>query len=467
MKKNFIFTILVSLILFPIIADAKVKIKDQEYDTLEEAISAHQEGDTLTLLDDLDLSDPSYGSYYNWFFKKGATLDLNGHSITTGVAGGDPNAVWLGDDITIRNGYFKTKTDANYTLFLGDLTTTYNITLEDITVETGINIFNTLNVTLKNVTATGKTYYAVWLDEHATVTIESGNYNNRLGKYVLGATTSKPEGDEPAFKSELTILGGTFKAEEDKLVLPPGEKGKYLPPIIKGGTYDFDVSKYTHEDYECKKSKDKYTVSLKTYDRGILVDNDNSEIKIAVDSDELSKVLLENLKQLSNIQIDKKDIDILLNIEDVTPTEEIENKIQNIKANIKVDNYFDITIDILDKSSNSIIGNLTELDSKLSFTIDIPEHFIQDDGISRTFYILREHEGEVEILESTLSEDKKKLSFETDRFSTYALAYVEKKEVEIDNPQTNDNLLSNIVKLEVLGVTALSCMIYIYRKRIS
>lgn len=439
MKKIFIF--LITIFMVPCLVSAKVKISNNQYETLEEAIKNSNEGDTITLLDDVDVTDTSkYKDYHNWLFKSNTTLDLNGHTITTSeTANGNPNAVWLGNNLTIKNGYFDSKVldsksnsyfKANYALFLGDEIETSNITVENITVSTGINIYNTLNVTLKNVTSKGKKYYAVWLDEHATCTIESGNFSSD-GVSTLGVTSSNE------FISKLYINGGTFKAVEGKLSLSEQGNPIYYPPIITGGTFDFDVTKFVSEGYICKKENDKFVVTTRSYDRDIVIDNNDSDVK--VEDDKFSNVILDTLKENNKLNIDNVDVKVVLNFENIVPEKNIiEN--MNKKIDATIDSYFDISIDVINKNSNAIIGNLTELNDKITLSIDIPNELKPKDGYKRKYYILREHNNIIDILETNISKDNKTLTFKTDLFSTYALAYKDIKIENIENPNTYDGI---------------------------
>lgn len=460
MKKIIIIIILTTFFIFPSPAFAKVKVADIEYETLDEARVKAKEGDTITLLDDEDVTDSKYDAYYNFLLPDNSTLDLNGHTIFTGFKGGDPTSVWLGNNITIKNGKFETKNGADYALFLGDEEETSNITLEDIEVSTGINIYNTLNVTLKNVTATGQTYYAVWLDAHATATIESGNYKSN-GVAVIGITQAKDDNGN-IFKSELTIKGGIFKSAKGKLSLSESSE-RYLPPIIKGGTYDFDVTEFITEDYKCTQKDDKFIVSLKEYDRDIVFDENSNNLPLKTDMEELHKILMDTINDTS-INIDKKDIKVALEIKDATVPEETQNNLSSKIKNGTIANYFDITINVIDKDTNKVIGNITELNSKISLSILIPENLRANEGYFRKYYILREHNDIIDIIEPTLSNDKTTLVFETDKFSTYALAYKDVKNTEIENPNTIDNLKEDVILTSMFSSIAIIGIIYLVKK---
>ena len=65
------------------------------------------------------------------------------------------------------------------------------------------------------------------------------------------------------------------------------------------------------------------------------------------------------------------------------------------------------------------LGTLNALSEKITFTIMVPEELIKD---GREFYVIRVHDGKAETLATTKNADGT-YSFETDRFSSYALAY--------------------------------------------
>ena len=73
----------------------------------------------------------------------------------------------------------------------------------------------------------------------------------------------------------------------------------------------------------------------------------------------------------------------------------------------------------------------------------------KDTYVVRKYQIVRVHEGEVSILDAVFDEATGEISFETDKFSTYALIY---EDVEIDVPQTGDTTSSWPWMLLVIGI---------------
>ncbi len=68
-------------------------------------------------------------------------------------------------------------------------------------------------------------------------------------------------------------------------------------------------------------------------------------------------------------------------------------------------------------------GNLYELDEAITFNIAIPKDLQNvPEGMQREYYVIRVHDGVAEVLETT-DLGNNVLSFQSDSFSTYALAY--------------------------------------------
>lgn len=94
----------------------------------------------------------------------------------------------------------------------------------------------------------------------------------------------------------------------------------------------------------------------------------------------------------------------------------------HIDENVNIAQYLDINI--LVKADNQVIGEINQLNKKITFTVAIPEDLMKE---GRTFYVIRVHDGKAEKLETAENEDGT-LTFKTDKFSTYALAYEDAQE---------------------------------------
>lgn len=88
---------------------------------------------------------------------------------------------------------------------------------------------------------------------------------------------------------------------------------------------------------------------------------------------------------------------------------------------IQIAQYLDLNVVLT--ADGKALGNINTLTNDVTFTIALPDN-LKADG--RVYYIVRTHNGVSELLDVVMNADGT-LSFKTDRFSTYALAYADKK----------------------------------------
>lgn len=106
--------------------------------------------------------------------------------------------------------------------------------------------------------------------------------------------------------------------------------------------------------------------------------------------------------------------------EDIVKTNAKAAEIEGIKKGL----YLDISMwkVIGDSEPEKVTG--AELSKKVKISVELPENLIAPKGKTRTYYVIRVHNGVAEILPTTLN--GKTITFETDRFSTYSIWYTEK-----------------------------------------
>ena len=230
-----------------------------------------------------------------------------------------------------------------------------------------------------------------------------------------------------------------------------------IKTAITGGTFSTSVLPYLTNEYVETEINNQFVVEKQKVNVDApVVDGINvKEVTMGVKkTSELEEILKSSL---TKSQIDFEGFNPTVKIIIVKQDKEqvqaetlknIKKFIEEKNNNIKTSDYFDITLNVLEPRTQEIMGILNELTGKVQFEIAIPDDLKQvSKEYSRTFYIIREHEGEVEILPTTLKDGK--LLFETDKFSTYVLAYE-----DIKNPETFDSTTSYIT----LGLTSLLCL---------
>ena len=104
------------------------------------------------------------------------------------------------------------------------------------------------------------------------------------------------------------------------------------------------------------------------------------------------------------------------------------------------------------KAAGKELGTIDKLDKKITITVAIPENL---KAANRAYHVLRNHDGVVEVLDTKTNADGT-ISFTTDQFSTYALAYTEKA------PNTGDN--SAVMTYAVLAVAAMAVVVVLNKR---
>lgn len=112
-----------------------------------------------------------------------------------------------------------------------------------------------------------------------------------------------------------------------------------------------------------------------------------------------------------------------LNQEEIAQNDKavIEDKVTSVLGEDAKVQYLDVAIVL--KADDEELGTLNKLEEEITITVAIPEE-LKAEG--RTYKVIRNHNGEVTVLETVLNEDGT-ISFKTDRFSTYALAYADEE----------------------------------------
>lgn len=167
---------------------------------------------------------------------------------------------------------------------------------------------------------------------------------------------------------------------------------------------------------------------------------------------------------------------IYLKVEDISNTVSTDHKAEaQAKAgNDAIGMYLDI--DLFKQVGNGIETQVTTTSDKITITITIPENLINTDAtVTRTYKIIRVHEdanGQLitDVIEGVFNPADRSFTFETDKFSTYALAYadvsVPVKPADPNNPQTGDNSMITLWIAMALASSMSVAALVLYRKKI-
>ncbi|SEB06283.1 Listeria/Bacterioides repeat-containing protein [Pseudobutyrivibrio sp. ACV-2] len=132
-------------------------------------------------------------------------------------------------------------------------------------------------------------------------------------------------------------------------------------------------------------------------------------------------------------------VNVWLGIQDMSASVPQADKtlIQNTSGDYTVGLYLDINL--FKKVGSNDATKVNETNGKVKASILIPESLWK---IGRTFEIIRVHDGVATAIAGTYDENKHVFTFETDKFSTYALAYKDPASSS-DSGTTSDSSSSN------------------------
>ena len=168
------------------------------------------------------------------------------------------------------------------------------------------------------------------------------------------------------------------------------------------------------------------------------------------------------VKTTGDVEISRDEIiDLLIENKEITA-----NELSEVAEGKKIE----IVLEVKEAQTN-------ELSKVMKVTIKVPEELINKDSkTKREYYIVRSHNGKVDILETIYDEKTNSLTFETDKFSDYAIIYKDKKELkttvttsinksntkQTTKAKTGDN--ANIIGLMMLLVSSMFVMVFVRKK---
>lgn len=116
-------------------------------------------------------------------------------------------------------------------------------------------------------------------------------------------------------------------------------------------------------------------------------------------------------------------------VEDTTPEANVVNAISNKLGEYEVGSYLDLGLsEIVAKNgaANDVwTVPVSELDEDMTVSLALDESLQNKNN----YKVIRDHNGTIDVLDATYNSTTNKLTFATDRYSTYAIAYTESEEV--------------------------------------
>ncbi|MBP3800286.1 MAG: hypothetical protein ILA19_04840 [Bacilli bacterium] len=411
---------------------------------------------------------------------KKVVIDLNGHKITNNE---DALIVQNGADVTVKgNGTIQSTGDtgvvvinAKFTLESGDIKSqefgvftsgkgTFNMNggtittvdncgaggngragYEDYTININGGVINA------NITSAGYSSCGIYHPNRGTVNMTGGTINSSNGAGIVQRAGT------------LNVTGGTINTQEatkdfvgkvgdSRVVVPASaivvdKKANYpqvstLSPKISDSVVINSVAKNIAV---VKDDSDPFTVKA---EGGIYTDEPAADEiaegyvakKIIAGANENKYTIVKEselkLKVISGM-ISKADVD----------QKEVEAINKEIKDKYTLIGYFDV---LLTKTNNNgdIVEYVSEAESKVKVTLGLPDGLPKvKDGYIRKYYVVKMHNGKATLIDDVTDNGDGTVSFMSDEFSTYAVAYTDV--VNSSNPATSDTI---VIYLAILGI---------------
>ena len=152
---------------------------------------------------------------------------------------------------------------------------------------------------------------------------------------------------------------------------------------------------------------------------------------------------------------------ITINDADSTVSTEDKSMVENGLKNSVLGMY--LNINLFSKVGNNEARQVTDTNGAVKIKFTVPDKLLnKDKSIERTYQIVRIHNGKRTVIDVTFNNKDNTISFESDKFSTYALVYTDKK---AGAPDAGDvNVLTVLAAL--LAVSAGTVTLGLIKKRI-
>ena len=251
----------------------------------------------------------------------------------------------------------------------------------------------------------------------------------------------------------------TQKVEPGKTLKEPGHKGKKgytfigWKNVATGEFWDFSNTVEDHLTLVACYSQNKTDGAGKvqlgsgTFSIDIRIENGVSDVGVAKDKVKLMDMLIDDgsitVDEISKIA-NGASMDIVLVVKDGTSTISASSKaqIEGSAGEYTVAQYLDITLfKYLTVNGKTGKGQeISQTSGMITVSVKLKDNLINTDrNVERSYIVIRNHEGTVEILNATYDENTHTITFQTNQFSDYAIAYKDTVRTGVNGNTQNQN----------------------------
>ena len=166
---------------------------------------------------------------------------------------------------------------------------------------------------------------------------------------------------------------------------------------------------------------------------------------------------------------DGADTEVKTVISKTEPTAEDKNLVEaQLNSNNTVAMYLDLKVLASVTKDGEQVGDtvtVSETGTPVKFTITLDDAYINTkDTVERTYQVVRVHNGTVDVLPASFDAESKTITFETDKFSTYAIMYTDTVKAS-KTPSTSDTTTVGLYGgMAVVSVLAVGLLFFFKKK---
>jgi len=321
--------------------------------------------------------------------------------------------------------------------------------------------------TLAEVTEAATGHEMTKVEAKAPTTTETGNVTyyvcDTCGKLFLDEAGTQPTTladvtlDKLPEEPEDPVIPPVDPEEPEDPVVPPVDpeepEDPVVPPVDPEEPEEKEDVVYVPEEEiheQVKDEADKLTDKIVNdeLEEGVVSEETLEKVQEAIENDEeiITELIIENMK---DVEVDESAKELV--------EEAVKELVKDTVSTIA--QYLDIKVVLKTEESGEELGTLNKLSEEITLTFEIPAEWKKE---GRKFHVIRVHEGKTDVLDVWENEDGT-VSFKTDRFSTYALAYTDVVENEnpiptppVTPPGTGDSNMPGVYILVLLAGFAMA-----------
>lgn len=266
-----------------------------------------------------------------------------------------------------------------------------------------------------------------WKINKAPLTIKAEDqeisYGEDCGKNSVAYDGFLGNDTEAVLKGELTFTVADDQGEPYAALRPAGSY-HILPAGLEADNYEITFEEGTltvnklpgGATFRLAVSEDAGTVT---------VDNKPEELVDGLLTDEDRQLLS-----------DGAEIEFYMEISGADPSSEDAEKIRSAAGNDTIGKYYEINL--FKKITGRDAVKVEEVEIPISFTFTIPEEILNtDENVTRKYSLIMLHKGESGALSCTVDGEKGTLTSSSDRFSLYAITYLDAKRTDPDSDKNS------------------------------